>query len=92
MTKSILGSEKGKCYVCGREGYTERHHIYGGPNRAVSEREGFVVDLCYEHHRGTMGVHFNKNIMDALHKGCQRLYEEDHTREEFMALIGRNYL
>ncbi|WP_418205773.1 hypothetical protein [Anaerotignum faecicola] len=27
-----------------------------------------------------------------LKQDCQRKFEETHTREEFMAIIGRNYL
>lgn len=35
---SILGSRKGRCYLCGRYGHTEEHHIFGGPNRTLSEK------------------------------------------------------
>lgn len=45
---SILGSRKGRCYLCGRYTQTEEHHIFGGPNRTLSEQYGLKVDLCLE--------------------------------------------
>ena len=38
------------------------------------------------------GIHFNKDVDMEVKRECQRRYEENHTREEFMELIGRNYL
>jgi hypothetical protein len=38
------------------------------------------------------GVHFDKDFDLELKQECQRKYEEEHTRAEFMELIGRNYL
>lgn len=38
------------------------------------------------------GIHFNKEFDVYVKKECQRKYEETHTREEFIKLIGRNYL
>ena len=33
----------GKCWLCGKVGAVERHHIFGGSNRDKSERDGLVV-------------------------------------------------
>lgn len=38
------------------------------------------------------GIHFNKEIDMEVKRECQRRYEENHTREDFMEKIGRNYL
>ena len=38
--KSIIHTTKGWCYLCGRYGQTEEHHIFGGANRKVSEKYG----------------------------------------------------
>lgn len=94
-TKSIIASDDPhKCYMCRKEGRMEVHHIYFGKNRKISDREGFVVHLCPNCHRGTNGVHGKYGyLMDKYLKStCQITYEEKHTREEFMALIGCNYL
>jgi len=90
--KSILQDEK-KCFVCGCED-VQCHHIYFGPKRRKSERNGFKVWLCWEHHLGTIGVHGRKghDLDEFLKKECQRKFEETHTREEFMKIIGCSYL
>ena len=94
--KSILepqGSDA--CYVCGATGYLEEHHIfYGTANRKQSERAGLKVHLCLRCHRGSgTGIHGGNRELDIfLKQEAQRAYEQTHTRAEFMALIGRNYL
>lgn len=98
--KSILQSKKGMCYLCMKlkndlryHDVLHEHHIFGGPNRPVSEAEGFKVYLCLAHHLdGPEAVHNNHGNMRLLQRDAQRAYEETHTREQFMSLIGRNYL
>ena len=96
---SILHQNPGECYLCERSGairkwdYLEEHHIFGGPNRKISEQEGLKVKLCVWHHRnGPDAVHRNVSMMRILQQDAQRAYEQTHSREEFMRLIGRNYL
>jgi hypothetical protein len=38
------------------------------------------------------GVHFNRELDLRLKRACQAKYEETHSREEFIALIGKNYI
>lgn len=91
--KSILNTEKGICYLCGIYTPTEEHHIFGGGNRKASERNGFKVDLCRDcHNTPPFGIHHNRQAADRLKAECQAKYEENGTRAEFMALIGKNYL
>lgn len=71
------------------------HHIYGGfGRRDISEREGFIVPLTNsEHNFGAYAVHFNRELDLMLKRYCQRAYEEmGHSREDFIKLIGKNYL
>lgn len=92
---SILNTEQGICFACGKEGHTEEHHIfYGHGNRKVSDKNGFVVYLCPECHRGDYGVHgkYGKELNLALKRRCQAVFEETHSRDEFRKLIGRSYL
>lgn len=50
---------KGNCDLCGKYGYLELHHIFGGANRSLSEKYGLVVNLCHEcHNEPPEGVHF----------------------------------
>lgn len=97
--KSILQEKDGTCYLCRMRGnyrkypITHKHHVFGGPLRAISEAEGFTVDLCPDDHEfGTEAVHRNQENMRLIQRECQREYEKTHTRQQFMELIGRNYL
>ena len=94
MVKSILQNEK-VCYITGSRYCLERHHIYFGPNRKVSEANGFWIWLVRELHTGTNFAVHGKNGYELdmrLKRECQAKFEESHSRDEFMALIGRNYL
>lgn len=91
--QSILQNER-ECYLTGSTGALHKHHIYfGNPNRKISEQNGFWVYLKPElHNMSKMGVHFNHELDMKLKRECQAKFEKTHTRDEFMMLIGRNYL
>lgn len=92
--KSILQEEK-ECYVCGRTEGLQEHHCFPGKNRKTSEANGFKVWLCLAHHTGSNRAVDGKDgglLALTLKKHCQMEFEKTHTRAEFMALIGRNYL
>ena len=91
MVKSILQTEK-VCWVCHARYPLHKHHIYGGRNRQVSEDNGFFVYLCFEHHTGQKGVHNHPHADLMLKQDCQTVYEKDHTRDDFIKLIGKSYL
>ena len=92
--KSIIQSKK-ECYICSKQINLHDHHIYFGTGkRKTSERNGFKVYLCYEHHEGTYGVHGKHGHETDLYlkRKCQKEYEKDHNRNDFIKLIGKNYL
>ena len=91
--KSIMQSEK-ECYITGRTDNLHLHHIYFGNGlRKISDENGFTVWLVGEwHNMSNFGVHFNHDFDLHLKQSCQRKYEETHTREEFVKLVGKNYL
>ena len=97
---SILHRKDGTCYLCmklhGDDSYHEvlhGHHIFGGANRDHSEAEGLKVYLCLAHHtEGPEAVHKNAEVMRSLQQEGQQAFEEEHSREEFMQMFGRNYL
>ena len=94
MRKSILTDDLRHSFLSGTPTNTI-HHIYGGTGRRrISEREGFIVPLTpKEHNMSNEGVHFNKELDLWLKRLCQQKYESmGHSREEFIRLIGRNYL
>lgn len=90
--KSIVQTDD-KCYLCHTAFGSDTHHIFGGANRRKSDEDGLTVRLCRNCHDD---VHFDKDtsaeLMYRLHKDGQEAYERTHTRDEFMARYGRNYL
>lgn len=98
--QSILHKKDGTCYLCMKlhgdyriHPVVHEHHVFDGPNRAISEAKGFKVYLCLQHHLyGPEAVHTNNKTMRLIQRDVQRAYEQTHSREEFMALIGRNYI
>ena len=92
--KSIIQSTD-CCYFCGTSQNLHTHHIFGASNRNTSDKQGFTVRLCgYHHNLGGNGkcVHQCREMELELKRACQRKYEESHSREQFLALIGKNYL
>ena len=76
----------GYCQCCGK--YSSRldpHEVYGGSNRLRSIKYGFVKDICRLCHED------EEKILE-LRKEVQAEFEETHTREEFIQLIGWSYL
>ena len=94
-TKSIFYNKE-QCYFCGVKTGLCTHHVYfGNANRNISEKHGFKVRLCAFHHNlGGNGecVHRCREMDLELKRACQEAYEEDHSREEFIKLIGKSYL
>ena len=90
--QSILQSSK-ECFVTGRTDGLHKHHVFGASNRKISEENGFWVWLTPEYHNmSDKGVHFNRDFDLHLKRLCQEKFECTHSHEQFMELIGRNYL
>ena len=92
-TKSSVIIDMEHCIVCGKP-YPQIHHIFfGTANRKLSDKYGYVVPLCADHHTGDNGVHFNK-AMDSYFKGlAQYHFERNHgSREDFRRVFGKSYL
>ena len=89
---SILQSEK-RCYFCNRISGLEKHHVFAGvANRKISEARGFWIWCCNDCHTGSEGVQYNREKNLSLKADCQRAFERNHTHDEWMALIRKNYL
>lgn len=87
------------CFLCGRNGYSDRlekHHIFGGPNRNLSDKYGLVVWLCGDrcHRNGKQSAHQSSSTRLMLHKYGQMKWmrENNGTIEDFRSLFGKNYL
>lgn len=91
--KSIIQKEK-VCFVCGTTFNIHDHHIFfGTSNRKQSEKYGMKVWLCQEHHTGSQGVHFKKDLDLYLKKFAQERFETLYgDRNEFRRVFGKSYL
>lgn len=92
--KSVFTCDMDRCFFTGSP-YVERHHIFGGSNRAASEKYGFVVPLRYDlHPNGSRADHNKSELVDKQLKLAAQQYFENFygTREEFMKIFGRSYL
>ena len=89
--KSIIDDDiENVCYLCGRYGHMDVHHIFGGPVRDTSDRHGLVVHLCPSCHKE---LHDHSVGKQFLHELGQKVYEEQiGTREEFIQEFIRSYL
>lgn len=88
-----MKTEKGVCFLCGRRGQTEEHHIFGGPNRRFSEEDGLKVYLCQRcHHDRVHG--YDREAIDFLKQAGQRTYMETHSASttQFVRRYGKNFL
>ena len=93
MHKTVMTDNLEQCYLCGRYGPLEWHHIFGGANRINSEKYGLIVPLChYCHNEPPDGVHFNRERMDKIKAEGQRKFESIASHEDFMRIFGENYL
>jgi hypothetical protein len=88
--KSIFDNES--CFFC-KNPAVEHHHVFGGAYRKISDWYGYVAPLCHAHHNEPpYGVHFCKETRNILKRICQKHFEGTHTREQFIAEFGKNYL
>ena len=86
----------GKCWLCGKVGAVERHHIFGGSNRDKSERDGLVVLLCGAtcHRNGPRAAHQCAETALEIKKYGERkwMYEHEASTDDFRREYGKNYL
>ena len=87
--------EYGTCHICGRVCRTERHHIFSGARRPISEKYDLTVELCPDcHQQSRASAHRNAATAEQLHKDGQRMamLRFGWTAEEFRLRLGKNYL
>ncbi len=77
--------------------YNERYEcIFGRAYRMKSIKDGLIVFLTEEEHRGTFGVHgkkgskFDKYLKRTAEKAWMNYYKK--TEEDFIKRYGQNYL
>jgi ribosome-binding protein aMBF1 (putative translation factor) len=85
----------GKCELCGRETYLEKHHVWGGALQKKSDELGATAYLCLQCHRdGKAAVHKSGEAARVLKAQTQLriMQEQGWTTEQFIFEFGRNYI
>lgn len=79
-------TKQGYCKSCDKwSSRLDPHEVYGGSNRQRSIKNRFVMYICRK-------CHSSEELIMDLRKKVQKEYEETHTREDFIKLIGKSYL
>lgn len=98
---SIMQDKSDKrCYLCMLldndyrvHPVTEEHHVLFGNTKWVSDEYGLRVNLCISHHRtGPAAVHNNQKNAELLKKIAQQTFMEEYSNENWMEVVGKNYL
>lgn len=84
---SLFDTEDGVCFICGIQRDTARHELfYGTADRPISKAVGLWLNVCPKCHERA-----HKNP-EKLHEMGQRMFEFNHSHEEFLEMFKRNYL
>lgn len=84
---------KDNCFICGWYRDLEKHHIFGGANRKLSEKYKLIVHLCPECHRtGKKAVHQDADTNGRLKEYGQRKFQTENPDLDFRAIFGKNHL
>lgn len=87
---SIIYRDLSKCAECGfKTGHIDKNEVFEGSKRDLSMKYGFIVPLCHTCHRK---FHNDREFALKYKRMFQRAYEQEHSHDEFMELIHRNYL
>lgn len=93
-----------KCYVTGRIGYNDFHHIFEGISgyKAISEREGLWCYLDHDvHMRAHSGQRPYEGLLMELRKTAQAKWETNRVkagrtrseaRSDWMDMMGKSWL
>ena len=87
---SVIQKKK-ECFFCGTTTGLHDHHIFGGPNRKISEKYGMKCWLCWRHHQE---VHEKSPEMRMTLKIIAQKYFETNIgdRDLFREKFGKSYL
>ena len=90
--KSVLTDDLEHCFLTGSP-VVHIHHVFGGPNRALSEEDGFIVPLHPSlHNMSGGGVHFDRDLDLYFKRLCQTEFEKTGSREAFIRRYGKSWL
>ena len=90
--KSIIQENKDYCYLCGRYGNLQEHHVFNGTaNRKKSEEDGMKV---YVHFRCHEFIHSHQLTDLNLKAHCQQVWQDHYKKsnKDFIKRYGKDYI
>ncbi len=96
--ESIIQEDK-KCFICDRmspnlvkkseyPNWIEKHHIFGGANRKLSEKYGLFLYLCKTHHDE---VHKDNTLREVVQNVGQVFFETEYPGFDFYGIFRGRY-
>ncbi len=100
MVKSVIQTNRERCYLCGRYGTSvdplDCHHVFFGSLRKKSEQFGLKVYLHHNscHIFGEHAVHKNHAVCRELQEEAQKIAMEHYnwSVDDFRREFGKNYI
>ena len=86
--KSAITEDLEHCYLCGCQAQ-HLHHVFNGPNRKKSTEDNMFIPVCAKCHER---IHADAALRYGLKAIGQKIYEQDHSREQFRWRYGKSYL
>ena len=90
---SVLTDDLQHCYICGSNNIAI-HHVFGGSNRRLSEKYGFLLPLEPRWHNTSQdGVQFNRELDLKFKRQAQTYFEQNiGSRTDFILEFGKSWL
>lgn len=85
----VKGDRDDRCFICGRFGAMELHHMLHGTRRAKADKYGLTCHLCRECHQALHDKGLHDRELEAL---AQAEFEELHGHDIYMKEFGKSYL
>ena len=90
--EKVLERSQGLCEICGSNNIVELHHIVkGNGKRNKCETVEGCIMLCFEHHKGTSGVHGRMgHALDIILKLQlqEKYFKQGKSEDEVRKLMG----
>lgn len=80
------------CEHCGAWTECDRHHVFGGTRRKISEKYGAVVDLCHTCHMDLHHGHPERYEYLKEREQVFLMHMYGWTEDEFRSIFGKSYL
>lgn len=92
IMQSVMQKQK-RCYLTNSTVGLEKHHVMNGTGlRDKAEKYGLWVWLTADMHRWIHNTPDGRKYAYTLKAEAQRVFEQTHTRAEWMANFHKNYI